>query len=1293
MIDTGSNIACITSNLVSQLKIPLISEINSAAGFSNDSKQSSKICKVSLNFGPFTLQNVKCIVYDNLAHPIILPSDLFNTISINYPTNSYPYTIKLNGHTVRAVTKSSFSIKTPYEYTVPAESTMVYKLDDLKLPSGMEFKCHPHSETIKLGELKVLSVLCVDDAYLIVENHSPYEHVIPKSFPILQVTPDLQANVLIKMSDEKAERERLEHHNQWRKDNFAPHKQNVSIPFGDFITKDQRVILNEILNKYNICFSAAKYDIGQVAGFRYGIKLKPGTKPWFQSPRRIAPRAQPEISKIFQQEIKYKLISESSSEYNIPLVLVRKPSNEYRICLDMRQANLGICMDRYPIPSMHNIFDSISAAITNADTDSEIYITKLDLSSAYRQLEIAEKDKSKISFSYNGVMYQNERMNFGASDSPGTWCQLMNICFKSIPNCWLYLDDALYVSVGFKALVADTEKMLSVCKQYGLTLGASKCVIGTDGVDMLGYHVSRTGISLIKNKVDKVLELKRPTSKDNVRSVVAGFNYYRTFSPNMILTLAPLFRLLKKSVPFNWSQECEQAFTDAKNLLANYVTKNHRNNSLPLVLVCDASLRGCGAALHQRLADGKLQPLGFFSRIFSETEQRAPIRNRELFSIFYGIKNWESILLTEEFYIHSDHRSLEFYRRTKTNQLSTRAINIINYINRFDAKIIYLPGSDPRIAPADMLSRAPFFTEKPISEENDTLDTDDHHVFQLNVTLKEFPFTLRHYSEAQLVDEKLSKKLENPQKPFLVKDGLLCKTIKDVDVICLPEHLIQELVAFTHFRKGHLSGPKIHRHLRMNFAGPNLRKHCLAVAKTCNDCIAVRHVPTLPTYGPKLPDFDDEPMSKIFIDLVDFGQPDCNNNRYALTYQCSLTRFLGLEPLPNKKQETVCQALIKLMCRFGVPNRVVSDRGKEFFCDLTRNLFDTFNVYVSHISPLRPQGNLVERCHRSLSELLKMHAIPSETWSTHIWYIVFLYNQTELDILNSLCPFEALYLRRPRSPVEFIVKKKLNAKWLEVAGEKAECVFDSIAKLHMHRFLATKVALQEQPAILKRNQLCLIFKPQMKGTSKKLSRKWSGPYRVVKRTVSDVYLLKHETTSKRIKRHISMIRIIPEDDQKLKSPNYLPNTLNSDLALTSGAPLGPMQSVAKPSSMQSLAEPSTVPSHASPVPTCSPGQTQLLDNVSGGVEMDVPSAVTPTPCGVVPPTVTVPIETTLADNLSLPNLDNVPTPDTTSQSLSKQPDIPQRPQRLRQQPKRFDNYEVSHIDNTRYISKLTISLK
>ena len=102
-------------------------------------------------------------------------------------------------------------------------------------------------------------------------------------------------------------------------------------------------------------------------------------------------------------------------------------------------------------------------------------------------------------------------------------------------------------------------------------------------------------------------------------------------------------------------------------------------------------------------------------------------------------------------------------------------------------------------------------------------------------------------------------------------------------------------------------------------------------------------------------------------------------------------------------------------------------------------------IYVSNISPLRPQGNLVERCHKEIGNLLKIYNIDLSKWDIYLPLIVFYYNTNGSQVLNGLTPFEAMYLRPAKSPLSYNTKDKLKRDWTEHFGNFAEKIFVSLA--------------------------------------------------------------------------------------------------------------------------------------------------------------------------------------------------------------------------------------------------------
>ena len=774
MLDTGANQNCVSSNFCTNHNITFLESISYAKGFNGTIEKSCGQVYLDLVFPAFTVSHVLFNVYTNCSYPIIVSGSIFKTVKIRYPDLlNNQLKIFLNGHDVPCLYGSDLTICSHTTLFVPSRSLRYYQLEVPNMVPDLSYVCTPKSDSDVPG-LKILPVVCRNIFYLQVENPHFYDMEIPKNIILYKAQPQSSINALVHIGDEEAENERLRAHNEWRVKTFDVLSAQIKVPFGPSIENNpERVkMLTKIINDRKMAFSTSTYDLGLIKSYRYQMKLKPDYKTWFQPPRKISPVAQQEVTAIFKDEVKYKLIREAPSTFSVPLVLVKKASGQYRICHDLRECNKNIIVERFPLPEIGSLLNQISSAISRANPDQEIFISKYDLRGAYRQLGIVQEDWDKFAFVSGNRMYQTLRMPFGAADSPSSWQELMATEWNKpgMENVYCYLDDIIRVTIGFPQLLTDTIAMLDNSIACGMTMSPDKCLIGGLEADVLGFKITQRGIALNHNKVEKLTELKRPCSKDQVRSVLGSFNFYREFAPSLIRTLQPLYELLKKNITFKWGKSEQDAFQDAKKLIANYVERVHRNPKLDLVLTCDASNTGAGGVLHQRKENGQLEPLSFYSRNFSDTEKRFPIRTRELLAIYFSIKNFEALLLCAKFYVHSDHRSLIFFQNTKCNTLTTRIYNVLNYLARFEFKMVYMPGKSPSMLPADLMSRADSFCPVPPDNGDDEIpDADDMRTFKINSVHKYnfFPFSIKYILEWQQKDVKLKNILAKIKKTIL----------------------------------------------------------------------------------------------------------------------------------------------------------------------------------------------------------------------------------------------------------------------------------------------------------------------------------------------------------------------------------------------------------------------------------------------------------------------------------------------------------------------------------------------
>ncbi|XP_037797014.1 uncharacterized mitochondrial protein AtMg00860-like [Penaeus monodon] len=114
-----------------------------------------------------------------------------------------------------------------------------------------------------------------------------------------------------------------------------------------------------------------------------------------------------------------------------------------------------------------------------------------------------------------------------------------------------------------------------------MTVRPSKCEIGFKEFQYLGHTLGDGRCSSQNDKIKKIKDAPRPTTKKQVRSFLGLTGYYRSFVPNFAVLALPLFDLLKKHAPnkIRWGDEQEVAFNSLKKLLCKPHASGESNNA------------------------------------------------------------------------------------------------------------------------------------------------------------------------------------------------------------------------------------------------------------------------------------------------------------------------------------------------------------------------------------------------------------------------------------------------------------------------------------------------------------------------------------------------------------------------------------------------------------------------------------------------------------------------------------------------------------------------------------------
>lgn len=470
------------------------------------------------------------------------------------------------------------------------------------------------------------------------------------------------------------------------------------------VSSSQLNQLKNLLCKYASVFSTHSNDYGRADILNHRIHTGDAS-PLRQRAYRCSPAVKTEINKQIQALVTNDVIEESHSPWSSPIVMVKKIDGSFRFCVDYRRLNKVTVKDSHPLPRTDDTLDALSGSV---------YFTTVDLSSGYWQVPMHPDDKEKTAFTTGDGLYQFKVMPMGLTNAPPTFQRLMELVLHGLhwSSCLVYLDDVIVVGRSFSDHMSNLEQVLSRFQRANLKLKPSKCHFLRSEVCFLGHIVSRNGILPDPSNTDRVHTWLTPRNPTEVRSFLGLCSYYRRFVKNFAHIASPLHRLTQKGVPFQWTPECETAFTSLRNALTQPPIVAYPITTKPFILFTDASNTAIGSVLSQ-VQNGRERVIAYASHVLTAAERRWSTFDRELWAIVWSIRHFRHYLASSSFTVVTDHKPLVGLRKlTVQNDRTGRRSRWALELDPYDWLIIHRDGN--RHANADALSRRP-----PLPKEQD----------------------------------------------------------------------------------------------------------------------------------------------------------------------------------------------------------------------------------------------------------------------------------------------------------------------------------------------------------------------------------------------------------------------------------------------------------------------------------------------------------------------------------------------------------------------------------------------
>ena len=149
----------------------------------------------------------------------------------------------------------------------------------------------------------------------------------------------------------------------------------------------------------------------------------------------------------------------------------------------------------------------------------------------------------------------------------------------------------------------------------------------------------------------------------------------------------------------------------------------------------------------------------------------------------------------------------------------------------------------------------------------------------------------------------------------------------------------------------------------MNMAG-DAERYC----RQCTQCQECK-VPA-PIRAPLTSVPIGKPWQVIAVDILEVPV-SYHNNRYLLVIQDYFTKWAEAIPLCDQTALSIATALVNLFSRFGIPDVVHSDQGRNFKSTLLKQTLEAFGTTKTRTTAYHPQGDcMVEPFNHSFLQLL-----------------------------------------------------------------------------------------------------------------------------------------------------------------------------------------------------------------------------------------------------------------------------------------------------------------------------------
>jgi len=546
----------------------------------------------------------------------------------------------------------------------------------------------------------------------------------------------------------------------------------------------------------------------------------------------------------------------------------------------------------------------------------------------------------------------------------------------------------------------------------------------------------------------------------------------------------------------------------------------------------------------QRGHDDRLRPVVYGSRILNSAERTYSTTDKELLAVVYAITNLREYTYGQKIKVVSDHAAIKHLINMPVPR-SNRHCNYLSKIRDVDITFEFTKGKNNTVpdglsrnldVPEEFTKEGNVSVEDILRDEADCLNIEGTDMrSQLKDAYQSDKLLLPVYERALMSEYKSSGH-------FYVQNHVMYYKPDRVSRMVVPRSFIAKILSVYHDTNynGHPGEARMNDRLKKRFYWSTMDKDIKLYVQSCKPCAEFKSLNraqaglTMPTpvYGP---------FEHLYLDAIGpWKSSGTRQSKYIIVAFCSVTRFVIAESVRSVTAKAIANFIINsIVFVHGCPRQINFDQAAYNRAELMTEITKALGIKMRFSLAYSHGGNsCVEAANKQIERLLSFYVEKSaDDWAAHLKPAVFALNSSKHSGLQ-VSPFFLVYGREPVLPADIVFPLANNEanRHLEHAQQARELV--KFLLIHSQDQAArfrdkSRLNLEFTPG-----QLVYVAFPNLgaPNTPKKLSRKYSGPFKVInKGDNANTYILLRLGVPKAqpIKVHVERLKAFLERPDRL----------------------------------------------------------------------------------------------------------------------------------------------------------------